>query len=118
VLQPNVEDKLLALVPCTAREFSDEGSKLVPDPKELGRLKLALGIETVKDPSGQSTRWFCRHVPGYTGPTTTARQDAGLTTKTGYTDSVKFAPLAARAATVSKEKSGGNIGGRAKEKAS
>jgi hypothetical protein len=56
---------LLALVPCSARHFSDEGCKLIADPKLLGATKLSLGIETYK---GEDGRWYCRHVPGYGGP--------------------------------------------------
>jgi hypothetical protein len=62
---PDVDAALLALVPCSARHFSDEGSRLIADPKLLGATKLALGIETYK---GEDGRWYCRHVPGYGGP--------------------------------------------------
>jgi hypothetical protein len=68
---PDVEAALLALVPCTARAFSDEGAKLIADPKLLGATKLRLGIETHK---GSDGRWYCRHVPGYGGPAASVGQ--------------------------------------------
>lgn len=69
--QTDIEAALLALVPCTARAFSDEGSKLIADPKLLGATKLRLGIETHK---GSDGRWYCRHVPGYGGPAASVGQ--------------------------------------------
>jgi hypothetical protein len=30
--------------------------------RELGARKLALGIETYKDETGRTTRWYCRRV--------------------------------------------------------
>jgi hypothetical protein len=90
---------LLALVPCTAQEFSAQGRKLIADSQELGRAKLRLGIETFKGGDG---RWYCRHVEGYAGPERSAREEAGL-------EGDDFAHMAARAG-----KSGLPIGGRPK----
>jgi hypothetical protein len=90
---------LLALVPCSAQEFSFKGRKLIADPQELGRAKLRLGIETFKGGDG---RWYCRHVDGYAGPERSAREEAGL-------EGDDFARMAARAG-----KSGLPIGGRPK----
>lgn len=97
---PDVQAKLLALVlaekPCSARHFSDEAHKLGLEGKALGDLKLRLGIESYKADNG---RWYCRYVEGYRGPAgPTPREGAGLTASSGYTDSMAFAPLAARAA--------------------
>jgi hypothetical protein len=99
VQAPGTDDLLLALVPCSAYEFSTKGRKLIADPQELGRAKLRLGIETFKGGDG---RWYCRHVDGYAGPERSAREEAGL----GNDD---FARMAARAG-----KSGLPIGGRPK----
>src|SRR4051794_2521388 len=96
---PEVDDALLALVPCTAHEFSVKGRLLVADPLALGRAKLRLGIETYKGGDG---RWYCRHVEGYSGPQTSAREDLGL-------EGDDFARMAARAG-----KGGLPIGGRPK----
>lgn len=99
VALPDTDAALLALVPCSAQEFSKNGRLLIPDSQQLGRAKLRLGIETFKHENG---RWLCRHVEGYTGPQTSAREDLGL-------QGDEFARMAARAG-----KSGHPIGGRQK----
>jgi len=54
-----IDAKLLALVPCTAREFSDGGHALGLRGKALGARKLALGIETYRAPYPGGD-WQCR----------------------------------------------------------
>lgn len=47
-----VDGRLLELVPCSAREFSEAGHKLGLFGAELGARKLALGLETRRDADG------------------------------------------------------------------
>jgi DNA-binding MarR family transcriptional regulator len=92
----DTDGELLAVLPCTARDFSDHGRALGLEGPELGKRKLALQIETFK---GEDGRWHCRHVPGYR-PRVNPRPD-----------SEGFARMAARAG-----KGGGTIGAVPKPK--
>jgi hypothetical protein len=92
----DTDGELLAVLPCTARAFSDHGRALGLEGPELGKRKLALQIETFK---GEDGRWHCRHVPGYR-PRVNPRPD-----------SEGFARMAARAG-----KGGGTIGAVPKPK--
>jgi|tagenome__1003787_1003787.scaffolds.fasta_scaffold20755941_1 hypothetical protein len=52
----SLDAALLALVPCTAREFSDGGHRLGLKGRELGERKQRLGIVTFRAEDG----WRCR----------------------------------------------------------
>jgi len=86
---------LLNAVPCTARALSDVMAGFADlDPAAMGQRKLLLGISTYR---GEDDRWHCK-ATGKPIVLTPARETAGLTRESGYTDSEKFAAPAAKAA--------------------
>ena len=58
----DVDRELLAIVPCTAREFSDAGNALGLKGRTLHERKIALGLATMREGSGG--RWIVDRAGG------------------------------------------------------